>query len=148
MAQVKLNNGTRRNSVVGQLVRVDPKNPKNFIAVEIGDIDVIGTVAEVRSPGNPTVINLINHSSSSGSAEAFETVSKNLKSYPYTITYGIDGIDEITYDLGGGQTIVKTFNYTLGVLTSIVLSGDTPDGILLTKELSYTGDDLTAVTYS
>jgi hypothetical protein len=60
MATVKLNNGTRKNSVLGQLVRVDPNNPKNFIAVDLNGIDVIGTVAEIRQPGNPTIINLIN----------------------------------------------------------------------------------------
>jgi hypothetical protein len=83
-----------------------------------------------------------------GAEEAFETVSKNTKSYPYDLTYGVDGVDTITYDLGGGLSIVKTFNYTLTVLTSIVLSGDTPSGIELTKTLSYTGADLTSVTYS
>jgi hypothetical protein len=80
--------------------------------------------------------------------EQFETVSKNLRSYPYTLTYGVDGVDAITYDLGGGLEIVKTFNYTLGVLTSIVLSGDTPAGVDLTKTFSYTGVDLTSVSYS
>ena len=80
--------------------------------------------------------------------QEYETVSKNLKSYPYTLTYGVDGVDTITYDLGGGLSIVKTFNYTLSVLTSIVLSGDTPSGIELTKTLSYTGADLTGVVYS
>jgi hypothetical protein len=85
---------------------------------------------------------------SGGLAEAFETVSKNLKSYPYVITYNGDDINYITYNLGGGDAIVKTFHYTIGVLTSIVLSGDTPLGITLTKTLSYTGDDLTSVVYS
>ncbi|OQB08077.1 MAG: hypothetical protein BWY21_01465 [Parcubacteria group bacterium ADurb.Bin216] len=80
--------------------------------------------------------------------EEFETVSKNLKSYPYVLTYGVDGIDTIVYNLGGGLSITKTFNYTLGILTSIVLSGDTPLGIELTKTLIYTGVDLTSVTYS
>jgi len=84
----------------------------------------------------------------SGLSEAFETVSKNLKSYPYVITYNGDDIDYITYDLGGSLEIVKTFNYTLGVLTSLVLSGDTPSGISLTKTFGFTGDDLTSVTYS
>jgi hypothetical protein len=80
--------------------------------------------------------------------EEFETVSKNLKNYPYTLTYGVDGLATIVYDLGGGLSITKTFNYTLTVLTSIVLSGDTPTGIELTKTLSYTGADLTSVAYS
>jgi len=86
--------------------------------------------------------------SSYDTAQEFETVSKNLKSYPYVLTYGVDGIDTIVYDLGGGLSITKTFNYTLSVLTSIVLSGDTPAGIDLTKTLNYTGADLTGVTYS
>lgn len=80
--------------------------------------------------------------------EEFETVSKNLKSYPYDITYGVDGIDTITYYLAGGLSVVKTFNYVATVLTTIVLSGDTPSGIDLTKTLIYTGADLTSVTYS
>jgi hypothetical protein len=60
----------------------------------------------------------------------------------------VDGIDTIVYDLGGGLSITKTFNYTLGVLTSIVLSGDTLSDIELTKTLIYTGVDLTNVSYS
>ena len=60
MATTKLNNGTRKNSVIGQLVRVDPDNPNNYIAVDLNILDVIGTVAEVRQPGNPVTINLIN----------------------------------------------------------------------------------------
>jgi hypothetical protein len=60
----------------------------------------------------------------------------------------VDGIDTIVYDLGGGLSITKTFNYTLGVLTSIVLSGDTPSGIELTKTFGYIGVDLTSVIYS
>ena len=87
-------------------------------------------------------------STSSLLGEEFETVSKNLKSYPYTLTYAGGDLDTITYNLGGGLSIVKTFNYTLTVLTSIVLSGDTPLGISLTKTLVYTGDDLTSVSYS
>jgi len=61
MGTIKLNNGTRKNSVIGQLVRVDPNDPKNFIAVNINEIGVIGIVKEVRGPGNPTLIHLINH---------------------------------------------------------------------------------------
>ena len=60
MATTKLNNGTRKNSVIGQLVRVDPNNSNNYIAVDLNILDVIGTVAEVRQPGNPVTINLIN----------------------------------------------------------------------------------------
>ena len=68
--------------------------------------------------------------------------------YPYVLVYGVDGLDTITYDLGGGLQVVKTFNYVATVLTTIILSGDTPAGITLTKTLSYTGPDLTGVAYS
>jgi hypothetical protein len=80
--------------------------------------------------------------------DEFETLSKNLRNYPYSLTYGIDGVSIITYDLGGGSSIVKTFNYISGILTTIVFSGSTPSGIELTKTFSYTGDDLTSIVYS
>jgi hypothetical protein len=56
-------------------------------------------------------------------------------------------LTSIVYTLPVG-TITKTLNYTLGTLTSIVLSGDTPAGIDLTKTLGYTGSELTSITYS
>lgn len=80
--------------------------------------------------------------------DSFENISSNLSEYPTSFTYDGDNIDYITYDLGGGQSIVKTFNYTDGKVTSIVLSGDTPAGINLTKTFHYTGDQLTSITYS
>lgn len=80
--------------------------------------------------------------------ETFETVSKNLKTKPYTLAYSGDQLTSITYDLGGGQQIVKTFGYTGSKLTSITLSGIIPDGINTVKTLHYTGEALTSVTYS
>ena len=85
--------------------------------------------------------------SGGGSAETFETVSKNLKTYPASLNYTLGVLTSIVYTLPVG-TITKTLNYTLGVLTSIVLSGDTPAGIDLTKTLGYTGSELTSITYS
>jgi hypothetical protein len=80
-----------------------------------------------------------------GVAESFETVSKNLPSSDAVYTYnGTGDLASITYSNG----IIKTLNYSLGVLTSVVLSGATPSGIELTKSLTYTATDLTAVTYS
>jgi YD repeat-containing protein len=64
----------------------------------------------------------------------FETVSKNLDAKNATFTYDMSGnLITITYANG----IVKTLNYTLGILTSIVLSGSIPSGILTTKTLTY-----------
>jgi hypothetical protein len=110
----------------------------------------IGTALTSGSGLIDTILELsyLGVSSNTSTSEAFETVSKNLKSYPYALVYGVDGVSTITYDLGGGLSIVKTFNYVLGVLTTMVLSGDTPAGISLTKTLSYTGVDLTSVAYS
>jgi hypothetical protein len=149
MSTVKLKNKYRTNTVPGTLVRVDPNDSKSFIYVELSDLDAIGTIADTVRPGNFATINLINTVDvSSLLGEDFETVSKNLKSYPYDLIYGADGIDTIVYDLGGGLSITKTFNYVATVLTTIILSGDTPSDIKLTKTLNYTGDDLTNVIYS
>ena len=80
--------------------------------------------------------------------QEFETVSKNLKSYPYDITYDVDdNIDFIDYDTGSG-TITKTFGYTSGDVTTITLSGSTPGGINLIKTFTYSGGQLTSVAYS
>jgi hypothetical protein len=78
----------------------------------------------------------------------FETVSKNLNAYASTLAYSGGNLSSITYALGGGLTIVKTFSYTGSNLTSIVLSGYTPGGISLTKTLTYSSGNLVGITYS
>jgi YD repeat-containing protein len=79
-------------------------------------------------------------------SNSFETVSKNLKASNATFTYdGSGNLITITYANG----IVKTLNYTLGILTSIVLSGSIPSGILTTKTLTYDGSgNLTNTAYT
>jgi len=79
--------------------------------------------------------------------DTFETVSKNLKSYGNSFSYNLGELDSITYTVGVG-TIVKTFNYTGNDLTSVVLSGDTPSGIDLTKTLNYITGELVSIAYS
>jgi hypothetical protein len=81
-------------------------------------------------------------------ADTFEIVSKNLGAYPFALAYTGDALTSITYSLPASESIVKTLGYTDGALTSIVLSGDTPDGISLTKTLIYTDGRLTSVAYS
>ena len=85
---------------------------------------------------------------SGGGAETFETVSKNLKAYPYEIAYSGGNVSTITYDLGGGLEIVKTFGYTSGDVTSITLSGNTPVSIDLVKTISYVDGNVDTVSYS
>jgi len=78
---------------------------------------------------------------------SFDTVSRNLSGYPYTVTFNGSLISQVVFNLGS-TTITKTYNYTSGLLTSIVLSGDTPDGINLTKSLTYTSGKISSVSYS
>lgn len=92
---------------------------------------------------NQTVSNTTN--TTVGLAETYETVSKNLKAYDFTISYIGNDISSILYAVG----ILKTFNYTGDNLTSIVLSGTTPSSINLIKTLGYDGsNNLISVTYS
>lgn len=85
----------------------------------------------------------------SGLGDSFETVSKNLKAYDYIITYSGGVLDEMTYDLGGGLSVVKSFNYNIdGTLATIVLSGDIPSGITTTKTFIYSGGNLTGIDYT
>jgi hypothetical protein len=57
---------------------------------------------------------------------------------------GSDNLTTISYASG----VIKNFAYTGDDLTSITLSGATPDGIDLIKTLTYAGGNLTGVTYS
>jgi hypothetical protein len=77
----------------------------------------------------------------------FEGTAKNLGQYPFVVAYSSGKVSTVTYTTTSG-TIVKTLNYTGDMLTSIVLSGDTPSGIALTKTLTYTGDSLTGASYA
>lgn len=156
MSQVSLQNRDSKVLKTGDYVKFAPNTRTACVFALIGESGIIGTCAEQIYPGKWGLVNLLNTvawadvidvPSVSGLGEEFETVSKNLKTYPYSITCNGDDIDYITYNNGVSQ-IIKTFNYTLGVLTSIVLSGDTPSGINLTKTFHYTGDDLTSVSYS
>lgn len=79
--------------------------------------------------------------------EYFESVSKNIKSWDFSLNYTGDKLTSIVYT-DSTNTITKTLNYTADNLTSIVLSGDTPSGIDLTKTLTYTSGNLTSVAYT
>lgn len=76
----------------------------------------------------------------------YETVSKNLDAKDASFTYdGSGNLTSITYTSG----VIKTLNYTLGILTSVVLSGNTPQNIVKTKTLTYDGSgNLTNTAYT
>lgn len=86
-------------------------------------------------------------SGSGSTLNTFETVSKNLESYPYELNYTGDQLTSIVYTTPSG-TITKTLAYSGSQLTTITLSGDTPASIDLVKTLTYTGDALTSISYS
>lgn len=87
-------------------------------------------------------------SGSGGGEVNFETVSQNLNDYPAAYAYDGQGrLSTVTYTTDTGS-IVKTLNYTGDELTSIVLSGDTPPGIHLTKTLTYSSGNLVSVATS
>lgn len=79
--------------------------------------------------------------------EQFETVSKNLKSWNYSLSYSFNVLSSIVYT-SGSESVTKTFNYIGGNLASVVLTGDTPSGIFLTKTFIYSGENLTSIAYS
>jgi hypothetical protein len=66
----------------------------------------------------------------------FETVAQGLEGYDYVINRAGGAVSTIVYDLGDGLSITKTLGRVGGVLTTITLSGDTPDGIDLVKTLA------------
>ena len=81
--------------------------------------------------------------------ETFETVSKNLKAKPFALNYTDGRLTSIVYNTAPAEFITKTLDYNEdGTLNTITLSGDTPSGIELIKTLEYTGGVLTAVSYS
>lgn len=109
--------------------------------------DALISGTNIKTINGQSVVGSGNLTVTATAAETFETVSKNLKTYPASLNYTLGVLTSIVYTLPVG-TITKTLNYTLGTLTSIVLSGDTPAGIDLTKTLGYTGSELTSITYS
>ena len=116
------------------IVELNVTNNQSIVEIDNSSLEVI-TVAEQGPAG-------------ASYQKTFETVSKNLKSYPYTLNYTNGNLTSIVYDLGDNSLIVKTLNYTNGILTSIVLSGDTPNNIELTKNLNYNNGKISSIVYS
>jgi hypothetical protein len=128
-------------------------NPHNVNKTQVG----LGNVVNVDTTTTANITDSLDKrfatdaqlSALASIGQYFETVSKNLKSFPYTLNYTTGVLTSIVYDLGGGNYITKTLNYTTGTLTSIVLSGTLPvDVTLVTKTLNYTTGVLTSITYS
>jgi hypothetical protein len=139
---LKATSGTVSAATAG----TDYENPLTFSAPlsRTGNaVSIPDATTSVRGALTSTDWNIFNNKI----GNSFETVSKNLREFPYTLTYTLGVLTSITYTVPSG-TIVKTLNYTLGILTSVVLSGTLPSGILTTKTLTYTLGVLTSVAYS
>lgn len=91
---------------------------------------------------------IVDISVSGGVGNTFETVIRDLNCYPAAITYNSDNrIDTIVYTVPSG-TITQTISYLGSSVNTMVLSGDTPSGIDLTKTFSYSGINISSIAYS
>ena len=80
--------------------------------------------------------------------QSFETISKNLNQYPYSLNYYSGVLTSVIYSLGTGLNISKNLEYNnSGLLVKVSLSGSVPS-ISLNKNLLYSGSNLTGVYYN
>lgn len=122
---------------------------ENNIEVEVVQNNVGVVVEEFVvdvSIQTPEIIVEINNVGESWE-QTFESVSKNLKTYPYALRYAAWVLTDITYALPVWP-ITKTFTYSEWLLVSIQLSGNIPDLTHTTKTLTYNAWVLQSITYS
>jgi len=122
-------------------VTIEPATEEIAIEISAAPSSSVGVV--VNTGGEPGPIGPAGPAGGS----AFEAVSKNIQSWDAEYNYVGTELTSIVYT-DGSNVITKTLGYTDDYLTSIVLSGDTPAGIELTKMLNYTNGILTSVNYS
>ena len=80
--------------------------------------------------------------------QSFETISKNLNQYPYSLNYYSGVLTSVIYSLGTGLNISKNLEYNnSGLLVKVSLSGSVPS-VSLNKNLLYSGSSLTGVYYN
>lgn len=144
----ELDNVPDINKVINLAISSHKQSSKTYSLTELDDVNITDPTNAQVLKWNATTNKWENGTvSSGGGSETFETVSKNLKAYPYQISYSGGNIATITYDLGGGSEIIKTFGYTSGDVTSVTLSGNTPSGIDLVKTISYSGGNVAIISY-
>lgn len=81
-------------------------------------------------------------------SETFETINKNLKQYPYNLSYTGETLTGIRYNISPSSFVNKTYTYTSGLLTNISISGMPLPSVSLNKSFTYSGEILTHITYS
>ena len=116
----------------------------------IGDLDRLWydpITNTIRVGNNTAGGKIVGSESSSTLGETFETINKNLKSYPATFTYSSNTLQSIVYTTPGGN-IQKTFTYVNNLLSSVSLSGNLPNGIAITKTFTYVNNQISSIEYS
>lgn len=115
-----------------------------------GSYDSLSMMRDVNLDGVPTDEqgNFLLGQLGGSAKTTFETIAKNLLAYDITATTETPTLITQTYDAPGGA-IIKSISFDAsGLPTQIVLSGNTPAGIDLTKTFDFTGRDIPLVTYS
>ena len=123
-------------------------NKKITVGDLLGDYTTSADLQTALVPGTGIKINgATSGLSVSLLEESFESIAKNIKSYPFANTFTDGLLTSVVYTLPSG-TITKTVNYASGRVSSIVLSGATPIGIDLTKTINYSDGVVSSVSYS
>ena len=81
-------------------------------------------------------------------ATTFESLSKNIKSYPYALVRTGSTITSIQYTTPTTDIITKTLNYTSGKISSISITGTPLANVVYTKTLAYSGADIMGASYT
>lgn len=95
------------------------------------------------------ILQYVGNTGPSGSvAASWESVAQNLYAYDEVVNYASGRVSFIDYAATGG-TITKTINYAGDDISSVVLSGaGLPGGTDLTKTLTYSSGNVTAISYT
>lgn len=81
--------------------------------------------------------------------QTFETISQNLKEYPYELFYTTgNDLTGIRYSISSTGYIQKSLEYFSGLLIKVSLTGDPLPAVSLSKNFLYSGEDITGVYYS
>lgn len=136
--------------MIGWCVRSNQNNGSIYVNIQNGyELDELHNV-KINDLTNGQVLtwdsttSLWKNTTVLGVKEQFEHISKNLNSLDFTLNYTNDVLTSIAFSNG----VLKTLQYIQGVLAAIVLSGNVPSGIALTKTFTYTNGKLSSVQYS
>jgi hypothetical protein len=111
-----------------------------------GNIRTTAIYADNYFFGNGTVFS----SGGGGSQTTFESLNKNINSYPFVVNYSGGLIANLFYTVpGSGYTITKRINYNLyNQIANIVISGSALGTAIFTKNITYIGNIASGASYT